>query len=58
MFARVAAAKSMFAIALSPPGVTMPANCKGDAAVVTALEAEIDTHFFRLYAFTPAEIAR
>ena len=28
----------------------------GDAATVTALESEIDTHVFRLYALTPAEI--
>jgi hypothetical protein len=29
----------------------------GDDATLTALEAEIDAHVFRLYAITPAEIA-
>jgi hypothetical protein len=35
----------------------LAAKRTGDAATVTALEAEIDTHVFRLYALTPAEIA-
>jgi adenine-specific DNA-methyltransferase len=34
----------------------LAAKRTGDAAKVTALEAEIDTHVFRLYALTPAEI--
>jgi hypothetical protein len=34
----------------------LAAKRTGDAATVTALEAEIDTHVFRLYALTPAEI--
>ena len=32
-------------------------NPAGDAAQVEALEAEIDTHVFRLYGLTPQEIA-
>jgi hypothetical protein len=35
----------------------LAAKRTGDAATVTALESEIDTHVFRLYALTPAEIA-
>jgi hypothetical protein len=35
----------------------LAAQRTGDAAKVTALEAEIDTHVFRLYALTTAEIA-
>ena len=35
----------------------LAAKRTGDAATVTALEAEIDTQVFRLYALTPAEIA-
>jgi hypothetical protein len=34
----------------------LAAQRTGDAATVTALESEIDTHVFRLYALTPAEI--
>jgi hypothetical protein len=34
----------------------LAAKRTGDAATVQALEAEIDTHVFRLYALTPAEI--
>lgn len=34
----------------------LAAKRTGDAATVTALETEIDTHVFRLYALTPAEI--
>ena len=35
----------------------LAAKRTGDAATVTALESEINTHVFRLYALTPAEIA-
>jgi hypothetical protein len=35
----------------------LAAKRTGDAATVQALESEIDTHVFRLYALTPAEIA-
>ena len=35
----------------------LAAKRTGDAATVAALEAEIDTRIFRLYALTPAEIA-
>jgi len=34
----------------------LAAKRTGDAATVTALEAEIDAHVFRLYTLTPAEI--
>ena len=34
----------------------LAAKRTGDAATVTALESEIDTQVFRLYALTPAEI--
>ena len=34
----------------------LAAQRTGDAATVKQLEAEIDTHVFRLYALTPAEI--
>jgi len=34
----------------------LAAKRTGDAATVTVLEAEINTHVFRLYALTPAEI--
>jgi hypothetical protein len=34
----------------------LAAKRPGDAATVQALEAEIETHVFRLYALTPAEI--
>ena len=34
----------------------LAAKRTGDAATVQALESEIDTHVFRLYALTPAEI--
>jgi len=35
----------------------LAAKRKGDEATVTALESEIDTHVFHLYALTPEEIA-
>jgi hypothetical protein len=35
----------------------LAAKRTGNAATVTALESEIDTHVFHLYALTPAEIA-
>ena len=35
----------------------LAAKRAGDAATVAALEAEIDTHVFRLYGLTPEEVA-